>query len=80
MGIPFAITPIGQPHQSPTLPVPGDQARCKRRGFSPEAAVWHSLYARVLTDLDFFLFQSARFFFEGAQGRCHSHQAHVTRT
>jgi len=31
LGIPFALTPIGQLHQSPPSPIPGDRARGKRR-------------------------------------------------
>jgi len=35
LGIPFAMTPLGQLHQSSPSPVPGDRARGIRRGFSP---------------------------------------------
>ena len=41
LGIPSAITPIGQLHQSPPSPIPGDRVRGKRRGFSPRAAARH---------------------------------------
>jgi len=37
-GIPSAITPLGLLYQSPPLPIPGDRARGKRRGFSLGAA------------------------------------------
>jgi len=50
LGIPFALTPTGQLHQSPQSPVPGDRACGKRRGFSPAAAARHSQSARVDTD------------------------------
>jgi len=50
LGIPPAITPIGQLHQSPPSPIPGDRARGKRRGFSPGAAARHSQHARAYTD------------------------------
>jgi len=35
LGIPSAITPISQLHQSPPSHIPGDRARGKRRGLSP---------------------------------------------
>jgi len=41
LGIPSAITPLRQLHQSPPSPIPGDRARGKRRGFSPGAAAHH---------------------------------------
>jgi len=50
LGIPFAITPIGQLYQSPPSPIPGDRTRGKRRGFSPAAAARHSQYARVYAE------------------------------
>jgi len=49
LGIPFAITPFGQLHQSPPSPIPGHQARGKRRGFSPGAA--HISLTPAPTDL-----------------------------
>jgi len=42
-----SITPIGQLHQSPPSPIPGDQRRNKRRGFSPGAAARNSQSARA---------------------------------
>jgi len=36
LGVPFALTSIGQLRQSPPSPVPGERARGKRRGFSPQ--------------------------------------------
>jgi len=41
--IPSTITPIGQLHQSPPSPIPGDRARGKRRCFprrSPQESDW----------------------------------------
>jgi len=69
LGIPFAITPIGQPHQSSPSPIPGDRAHGKRRGVSPGAAARHSQYARVHTEfVQFFFF----FHLSGiSQGRSH---------
>ena len=48
LGIPSYVTPIGQLHQSPPLPIPGDQARGKR---SPRAAARHRSRTRAPTDL-----------------------------
>jgi len=60
LGIPSAITPIGQLHQSPPSHIPGDRARSKRRGFSPGAAARQLQHARACTDIRrkqvFFLF------------------------
>jgi len=53
LGIPFALTPIGQFHQSPPSPVAGDRGRGKRRGFSLAVAARHLHYTRVHTDFDF---------------------------
>jgi len=50
LGIPSALTPIGQLYRSPPSPVPGDRARGKRRGISPVAASRHSKSARVHMD------------------------------
>jgi len=36
VGIPFAITPLGQLYQSPPWPIPEDRARSKRRGLALE--------------------------------------------
>ena len=57
LGIPFATTPIGQLHQSPPSPIPGDRARGKWRGFSPGAAARHRSRTKAPTDLQstFFL-------------------------
>jgi len=57
LGVPFALTPIGQLHQSPPSPVPGDRARGKRTGFSPGAAARQRRRTRVSTNLQstFFL-------------------------
>ena len=47
LGIPSAIRPIGQLHQSPPSPIPGDRARGKRRGVSAR----HRSRTRGPTDL-----------------------------
>jgi len=56
--VPPAFAPIGQLHQSPPSPVPRDQSRGKRRGFSPEAPAHHLQSTRVHTDF----FQNHIFF------------------
>ena len=50
LGIPFATTPIGQLHQSPPSPIPGDRARGKWMVFFPSPARQRSR-VRVPTDL-----------------------------
>jgi len=59
LGVPSALTPIGQLHQSPTSPVPGDLGRCPalpgrlgRRKFVLDGLGWKKIHQRTYYSYD----------------------------